>query len=217
MAHWIIEDKGFSGLVFNCSNCGASWNDIFHSGIGCWEKCPNCHEDMDEEREYLEENPLKKIADAASKLQVPKLDVKMFDVSAFDKHIQETKRRDELVRRLEEVTGMSLEELVSKFAAGYTLKEPPRAYLMDSNYKFDTELMKRQIEEFEKKRNSEWPYWGRGEFEKRQGEESLKDMLRRAGCFGEKLIYDPLVVNIDFDKKMREQSDGMLSEEKPEE
>lgn len=221
MAHWIIEDKGFGGMYYRCSNCKESWCDIFDRGMSHWKTCPNCGEVLEEDaEEYIDvaklENALKQIADAASKIHIPKLDVKMFDVSAFDKHIQEAKRRDELVHSLEELTGMSLESLVEKFAAGYTLKEPPMTYSISSlDYKFDKELLLRQIEEFEKKRNSAWPYWGRCEFEKRQDEESLKDMIRRAGYFnaGEPVIREPLVVNVDFDRKMCERSDDMEESE----
>lgn len=236
MAHWIIEDKGFGGQVFQCSNCGDLWNDIFHSEVGCWDKCPSCGEEMDEEREYVEENPLKKIADAVGKIQIPKLDVKMFDTSAFDKHIQEAKRREELVSRLEELTGMSLESLVEKFAAGWTLKEPEvvtglhafeinesiakeindmirrdgylragepvirRPLVVDTGYKFDEELLKRQLED---RKIHGHNLTGLGKAGMQRG-------MRAKIC-----MVDDLT--IDFDKKMREQSDGMSSEEKPEE
>lgn len=204
MAHWIIEDKGFGGQVFQCSNCGESWNDIFHSGVGCWDKCPSCGEEMEEEKEYMEEklveNPLKKISDAVGKLQIPPL-----HINWVKEEVKVARERDEKIQKFEKLTGMTIDELYEKLAAGWVLSPPPTTYSMSSpNYKFDTELLKRQIEEFEKKRYSEWPYWGRCEFEKRRGEESIKDMMRRAGCFGEKLIYEPLVVNIDFDKRPEE-------------
>lgn len=54
MAHWIIEFKGFGGTSYMCSNCGDSWNDIYHdvSSLSC---CPSCHELIwQEENEYVE-------------------------------------------------------------------------------------------------------------------------------------------------------------------
>lgn len=185
MAHWIIEDKGFGGLVFQCSNCGASWNDIFHSGIGCWDKCPNCHEDMDEEREYVEkklvENPLATLRNIYE--NVAKATI------AYQNMGDAIRRIDENVMTLEQVSGMSIENLIKLFSAGWTLKEPEVV----------TGLHTFEINESIAK--------------------EINDRIRRDGYLraGEPVIREPLVVNIDFDEKMREQSDSMLSEEKPEE
>ena len=54
MAHWIIEDKGFGGVVYTCSNCRETWNDYyskFPKDYCCW-----CGENIDEDaNEYIEE------------------------------------------------------------------------------------------------------------------------------------------------------------------
>lgn len=43
MAHWIIDDRGFGGQYYTCSNCGESWNDIFYE-VSSLERCPECDE-----------------------------------------------------------------------------------------------------------------------------------------------------------------------------
>ena len=67
------------------------------------------------------EKALKEIEDAMDKLQIPRLSFKPFNVSAFEGNIQAAKERDELVHKLEELSGRSLEELVALFAAGWIL------------------------------------------------------------------------------------------------
>ena len=55
MAHWIIEDKGFGGTIYQCSNCGELWNDLFQD-YGSLECCPFCGEPIDRDKdEYIEE------------------------------------------------------------------------------------------------------------------------------------------------------------------
>lgn len=57
MAHWIVDDKGFGGVFYQCSNCG-EYEYRFE------EKCSNCGAEMDEESVYLDEiNPPKKKVD----------------------------------------------------------------------------------------------------------------------------------------------------------
>lgn len=54
MAHWIIDDQGFGGCYYRCSDCGANFNDICHdvSSIG---PCPSCGAPIDtDENEYIE-------------------------------------------------------------------------------------------------------------------------------------------------------------------
>lgn len=206
MAHWIIEDKGFDGQVYTCSHCKNSWDDLYHPTVGQWDICPWCHNKIEEGQVMSDskkyEEAMNKLKEAMDKLMIPRLCSSSVDtVRAFNYSLLEAK-----VNTLEQLSGMTLDDILAKFAAGWVLKEPPMTYLMDSNYKFDTELLRLPIEELEKKRNSEWPYWGRCEFEKRQGEESLKDMMRRAGYLnaGEPVICESLVVNIDFDKKPEE-------------
>ena len=55
MTHWIIEDKGFGGVVYKCSNCGKAWND-YYSKLPK-DFCVRCGENIDEEEnEYIEES-----------------------------------------------------------------------------------------------------------------------------------------------------------------
>lgn len=55
MAHWIIEDHGFGGQIYRCSNCRESWNDLFNDCCG-WDICENCGETIDEDAtEYVED------------------------------------------------------------------------------------------------------------------------------------------------------------------
>lgn len=55
MAHWIIEDHGFGGSNYRCSNCRESWNDIYFD-VSIEDYCPNCQEFINEdETEYIDE------------------------------------------------------------------------------------------------------------------------------------------------------------------
>ena len=55
MAHWIIEDYGFGGQIYRCSNCRNAWNDLYYDDI-LKDNCPECGEPIDEDaNEYVEE------------------------------------------------------------------------------------------------------------------------------------------------------------------
>ena len=55
MAHWIIEDKGFGGVVYRCSNCRESWDDYYCKFPK--DFCAWCGEDINEDKnEYIEES-----------------------------------------------------------------------------------------------------------------------------------------------------------------
>lgn len=58
MAHWIVDDQGFGGTYYKCSECKETWNDIYSNIPYCndfYEKCPNCGAPMDEDDvEYVE-------------------------------------------------------------------------------------------------------------------------------------------------------------------
>lgn len=55
MAHWIIEDHGFGGQIYRCSNCREAWNDLYYDDI-LRDSCPACGEFINEdEDEYIEE------------------------------------------------------------------------------------------------------------------------------------------------------------------
>ena len=54
MTHWIIEDKGFGGVAYTCSNCREVWNDYYSRFPK--DYCAWCGEDVDEDaNEYIEE------------------------------------------------------------------------------------------------------------------------------------------------------------------
>lgn len=64
MAHWIVDDQGFGGVSYKCSNCGEYEYRVK-------EKCSNCGIEMDEENVYLDEiNPPKKKIDDKQILNV---------------------------------------------------------------------------------------------------------------------------------------------------
>ena len=48
MAQWIIDDHGFGGLYFTCSECRKSWCDIY-SDVSMEETCPNCGAPINED------------------------------------------------------------------------------------------------------------------------------------------------------------------------
>lgn len=55
MAHWIIDDHGFGGMFYICSECGASYCNIFED-VGCEDECPNCDSPMDEDANVYMKN-----------------------------------------------------------------------------------------------------------------------------------------------------------------
>ena len=57
MAHWKVEDLGFGGTKYTCSECGYLWNDLFY--VCDVEYCPNCGAHMVGGNEYVDEKPKK--------------------------------------------------------------------------------------------------------------------------------------------------------------
>ena len=55
MAHWIIEDRGFAGQWYKCSECGKIHNDLYSIDVSDYDCCPDCGAAIDEENEYVEE------------------------------------------------------------------------------------------------------------------------------------------------------------------
>ena len=55
MAHWIIDDRGFGGTYYSCSECKTSYCDIFKDVCG-ENKCPNCGAPIDEEANIYMKN-----------------------------------------------------------------------------------------------------------------------------------------------------------------
>lgn len=115
MAHWIIEDHGFGGTLYRCSECRESWNDIFQDvSMEC--RCPNCGSPInDDETEYVDKKHDYLYAIESSELTAT------------------TSLREycELEYKLFQLTGFNLEKLVELFAAGYTLKTPEYKSLND--------------------------------------------------------------------------------------
>lgn len=48
MAYWIVDDHGFGGMYYRCSECGACHWDILDDDFDR-EQCSNCNTAMDEE------------------------------------------------------------------------------------------------------------------------------------------------------------------------
>ena len=120
MTHWIIEDKGFGGVQYTCSKCKNTWNDLYQTTVGEWNICPWCHRRIDRDKdEYIEEKPgLEKVKEAIEKLDsIPPIHINWSS---------EYKRDATNIRKLEQVSGKSIEELVELFAAGWTLRPPTK-------------------------------------------------------------------------------------------
>ena len=116
MAHWIIEDHGFGGQYYRCSECRESWCDIFKD-VSREEKCPNCGATINEdETEYIEEKK-----------------PTIFGVPTLSKSTVRASLQAycELETKLIQLTGFNLEKLVELFAAGYELRPPEYKSLND--------------------------------------------------------------------------------------
>ena len=112
MAHWIIEDHGFGGQTYTCSECRESWNDIY-SNVSMEETCPKCGALINEdETEYIE-YPRTYIGHP------------YHNASKTLRHYEETETK------LIKVSGFDMEKLIELFAAGYTLQPPKHADLND--------------------------------------------------------------------------------------
>ena len=55
MAHWIIDDYGFGGTFYKCSECGKLYWDV-HEDVNGEDKCPNCNSSMDEDANVYMKN-----------------------------------------------------------------------------------------------------------------------------------------------------------------
>lgn len=59
MAHWIIEDKGFGGSWYRCSECGEGYWDVANY-VAREDNCPHCNALIDtDENEYIDDRPRK--------------------------------------------------------------------------------------------------------------------------------------------------------------
>ena len=111
MAHWIIEDKGFGGTLYRCSECRECWCDIFEN-VSMKDECPKCGAPMDEDKtEYIEE--------------------KRSFILPIVYRGELVKKYSELELKLIKISGFDMEKLVELFAAGYTLQPPPTYTSLD--------------------------------------------------------------------------------------
>lgn len=55
MAHWIIDDRGFGGLFYSCSNCKSMFSDLDRDDPGMWDKCEYCGAELDEDAVYTDD------------------------------------------------------------------------------------------------------------------------------------------------------------------
>ena len=109
MAHWIVEDHGFGGQYYRCSECRESWCDIFQD-VSMEFRCPNCGATInDDETIYLDKK----------KRGV----FNIFDLSSVTARTV-LQAYNELEDKLVMLTGFDLETMVKMFAAGYTLQPP---------------------------------------------------------------------------------------------
>lgn len=55
MAHWIIDDYGFGGTFYECSECGQTFWDICDDVCGA-EECPNYKASINDEQTVYKKN-----------------------------------------------------------------------------------------------------------------------------------------------------------------
>lgn len=113
MAHWIVDDRGFGGVFYICSECRESWCDIYSDVSSSNEKCPSCGVVMNEDETVYVEVKKKRLSfpDIFSGYTREKSDL--------------IQRYDEKNATLRQLTGHDINELIELFSAGYTL-EPPK-------------------------------------------------------------------------------------------
>ena len=111
MAHWIIDDHGFGGQFYKCSDCWYIWCDIYNDHLS-EDNCPSCGAPIDEdENEYIQ-------------------DKKRFNIPNIFELVTRKNNNDSLIKyaemdiKLKKLTGFDIEQLIDLFAAGYTLQAP---------------------------------------------------------------------------------------------
>lgn len=113
MAHWIIDDHGFGGRFYRCSECGSHWCDIYNDHLG-EDNCPNCGAPIDEDdNEYIQDKRKKKFV-------IPNI----FELVTRKNNNDSLIKYAEMDIKLKQLTGFDIEQLIDLFAAGYTLKAP---------------------------------------------------------------------------------------------
>lgn len=117
-AHWIIEDHGFGGTSYMCSECRESWNDIYHD-VSMEDTCPHCGAFInDDDNKYIEDK------------KKPRIDIPTIPTLHLGKFIKMTdesetiRKYEESVSKLIKISGYDVDKLIELFAAGYTLQPP---------------------------------------------------------------------------------------------
>jgi hypothetical protein len=121
MAHWIIDDHGFGGTFYRCSECGESQCDIFDKHCG-GETCPGCGSPMNEDDAVYMKNGKRE----GECIEKDKNRAFRPSIIFYPTSTTETIRAyDEMNAKLKQLTGYDMKKLLELFAAGYTL-EPPK-------------------------------------------------------------------------------------------
>lgn len=109
MAHWIIDDHGFGGQYYKCSECGDSWCDIYNDHLSD-DNCPSCGAEINHDAtEYIEKKKYRAPI-------IPEL--------SMIKRSDSLQKYEELEYKINKLTGFNIAQLVELFAAGYTLRAP---------------------------------------------------------------------------------------------
>jgi hypothetical protein len=119
MAHWIVDDHGFGGAYYRCSNCREVWCNIYDD-VSMEETCPHCGAPIDDEKEYMEEK---------KKPTIPFNLATIINNRIEDVHARKAYEENE--QKLIALTGFNIEKLIELFAAGYTLQPPTQMSLED--------------------------------------------------------------------------------------
>jgi hypothetical protein len=123
MAHWIIDDHGFGGTYYTCSECGEVFIDIFEDVCG-EDKCPHCGSVInDEENEYYK-NGRKETESENKKCSLNKC-IQSMNLLRETEYLKRIRDVEEKLHKLEYLSGYKLDRLIELFAAGYTLQTPP--------------------------------------------------------------------------------------------
>lgn len=112
MAHWIVDDHGFGGVYYRCSDCKEMWCDIYSNVSTSNETCPNCGASMNEDATVYVEVKKKPFATSSNFMRT------------ITKNSEALRVYDERNSTLRQLTGYDIEKLIELFKAGYTL-EPP--------------------------------------------------------------------------------------------
>lgn len=167
MAHWIIEDKGFGGVVYRCSNCREAWDDYYSKFPKNYCRC--CGEEIDEDaNEYIED--LKKTGVVGKWEGIPVVSVpaliewlsgeKYTNIDEISDSMTEEFEREhqwelsrncfinKVIEHLEQCVGGTTKENVAALHSGSVLtKEQTKAAYEFASKPFFTEDVERALEQ----------------------------------------------------------------------